>query len=86
MHLTLSQHSADHVAESGRNATPAQSDIFLVTSFHCYTHDIARAIEGEMRVRPEEPGGELARHQGLSVNAVAAEGSAAKPADRLMRR
>ena len=37
-----------------------------------------------MRVRPAEPGGETARHQGLSVNAVAAEGTAAKPADRLI--
>ena len=45
---------------------------------------VVRAASGEMRVRPEEPGGELARHQGLSVNAVAAEGSAAKPADRLI--
>ncbi|MEW9918697.1 SPOR domain-containing protein [Marimonas sp. MJW-29] len=45
---------------------------------------VVRAASGEMRVRPEEPGGELARHQGLSVNAVAAEGVAAKPADRLI--
>ncbi|WP_247744559.1 SPOR domain-containing protein [Sulfitobacter sp. R18_1] len=44
---------------------------------------VVRAIEGEMRVRPEEPGGELARHQGLSVNVVAAEGSAGRPADEL---
>jgi hypothetical protein len=44
---------------------------------------VVRAIEGEMRVRPEEPGGELARHQGLSVNVVAAEGSAGRPADQL---
>ena len=45
---------------------------------------VVRAASGEMRVRPEEPGGQLARHQGLSVNAVAAEGTAAKPADRLI--
>lgn len=45
---------------------------------------VVRAASGEMRIRPEEPGGELARHQGLSVNAVAAEGTAAKPADRLI--
>lgn len=44
---------------------------------------VVRAIEGEMRVRPEEPGGELARHQGLSVNVVAAEGSAGRPAEQL---
>lgn len=45
---------------------------------------VVRAAQGEMRIRPAEPGGELARHQGLSVNAVAAEGSAAQPADRLI--
>ncbi|NUH64431.1 SPOR domain-containing protein [Sulfitobacter sp. S0837] len=44
---------------------------------------VVRAVQGEIRVRPEEPGGELARHQGLSVNVVAAEGSAGRPADQL---
>lgn len=44
---------------------------------------VVRAIQGDMRVRPEEPGGELAQHQGLSVNVVAAEGSAGQPADQL---
>ncbi|MFK7835140.1 MAG: SPOR domain-containing protein [Sulfitobacter sp.] len=45
---------------------------------------VVKAASGEMRIRPEDPGGQLARHQGLSVNAVAAEGTAAKPADRLI--
>ncbi|MEP5730230.1 MAG: SPOR domain-containing protein [Sulfitobacter sp.] len=45
---------------------------------------VVKAASGEMRVRPEQPGGDIARHQGLSVNAVAAEGTAAKPADRLI--
>ena len=44
---------------------------------------VVRAAEGDMRVRPDEPGGQLAQHQGLSVNAVAAVGTAAKPADEL---
>ncbi|NNE52925.1 MAG: SPOR domain-containing protein [Sulfitobacter sp.] len=44
---------------------------------------VVRAASGEMRVRPEDPGGQLAQHQGLSVNQVAAKGSAARPADRL---
>jgi hypothetical protein len=44
---------------------------------------VVRAAEGDMRVRPEDPGGQLAQHQGLSVNAVAAEGAAAGPADEL---
>ena len=33
---------------------------------------------------PENPGGTPADHQGLAVNAVAAEGTAAAPADRLI--
>ena len=45
---------------------------------------VVRAASGEMRIRPDEPGGENASHQGLSVNAVAAVGTAAKPADRLI--
>lgn len=45
---------------------------------------VVRAVEGDMRVRPETPGGELARHQGLAVNAVVAEGEAAPAADRLV--
>ncbi|MFC6583994.1 hypothetical protein [Sulfitobacter aestuariivivens] len=44
---------------------------------------VVRAAEGDMRVRPEDPGGQLAQNQGLSVNAVAAEGAAAAPADQL---
>ena len=46
---------------------------------------VVRAVAGEMRVRPAEAdvGGQLARHQGLAVNAVAAEGTAADPADEL---
>ena len=44
---------------------------------------VVRAAQGEMRVRPEEPGGQLAQHQGLSVNEVAAVGTAAAPADQL---
>lgn len=44
---------------------------------------VVQAAVGDMRVRPEEPGGQLAQHQGLSVNAVAAEGTAAAPADSL---
>lgn len=44
---------------------------------------VVKAASGEMRVLPEDPGGEQAKHQGLSVNVVAAEGAAGKPADRL---
>lgn len=45
---------------------------------------VVKAATGEMRVRPEQPGGQLALNQGLAVNAVAAEGSAEAPADRLV--
>ncbi|UWR23800.1 SPOR domain-containing protein [Sulfitobacter sp. S190] len=41
---------------------------------------VVRAIEGDMRVRPLDPGGQLAQHQGLSVNAVAAVADG-RPAD-----
>lgn len=44
---------------------------------------VVRALEGPMRVQPDDPGGRPADHQGLAVNAVAAEGTAAAPADRL---
>jgi len=45
---------------------------------------VVRAVEGPMRVQPENPGGRPADHQGLAVNAVAADGSAAPPADTLV--
>ncbi|ETX14620.1 sporulation protein [Roseivivax halodurans JCM 10272] len=44
---------------------------------------VVMAAEGPMRVAPERPGGELADHQGLAVNAVAGLGVAEKPADTL---
>ncbi|MEP3439986.1 MAG: SPOR domain-containing protein [Sulfitobacter sp.] len=44
---------------------------------------VVRAAAGEMRVRPEEPGGQLAQHQGLSVNNVAEVGAAEAHADQL---
>jgi hypothetical protein len=44
---------------------------------------VIQALEGPARVAPENPGGELALHQGMAVNEIAAEGTAAAPADRL---
>lgn len=44
---------------------------------------VVRAAEGEMRVRPEDPGGVLAEHQGLAVNEIAANGEAAGPVDQV---
>ena len=45
---------------------------------------VVRALEGPMRITPDDPGGEQAAHQGLAVNSVAAEGSAEAPAERLV--
>ncbi|MGR3795072.1 SPOR domain-containing protein [Vannielia sp. SX4] len=38
---------------------------------------VVAALEGPMRIAPEEPGGEVADHTGYAVNDVAAEGEAA---------
>jgi hypothetical protein len=45
---------------------------------------VVRAMEGEMRVLPDDPGGDIARHVGLSVNELIAMGEAAAPEDRLV--
>lgn len=45
---------------------------------------VVRALEGPMRVQPEDPGGTQAAYQGLAVNAVQADGVAAAPAERLV--
>lgn len=45
---------------------------------------VVRALQGPMRVAPEDPGGQTASYQGLAVNRVAAEGEAAPPPDRLV--
>ncbi len=44
---------------------------------------VVRAAQGDMRVRPENPGGQLAQNQGLSVNAVASDGTADQLADQV---
>ncbi|TNJ44039.1 SPOR domain-containing protein [Phaeobacter sp. B1627] len=44
---------------------------------------VVSAVSGPMRIAPEDPGGETADHQGLAVNAVAANGIAEDPADTL---
>ena len=42
---------------------------------------VMRAAVGAMRVAPADPGGEQMLNQGLTVNAIAAMGTTAKPAD-----
>lgn len=45
---------------------------------------VVRAIEGPARVAPVQPGGDIADHQGLAVNEVAAVGTASAPAEVLV--
>ncbi len=45
---------------------------------------VVQALDGPMRIAPENPGGEVVDHQGLSVNEVAAIGTAAPTAERLV--
>ncbi|KAJ56629.1 hypothetical protein ACMU_06710 [Actibacterium mucosum KCTC 23349] len=45
---------------------------------------IVRAQDGPARIAPEDPGGSRMVHQGLAVNNVAAVGTAADPANRLL--
>lgn len=45
---------------------------------------VVQAMEGPMRIAPADPGGEVADHQGLSVNTVAAVGIAAPPPEKLV--
>ena len=45
---------------------------------------VVRAMEGPMRIAPENPGGEVAAHQGLAVNAIAAAGSSEAMPERLV--
>lgn len=45
---------------------------------------VIQALDGPMRIAPEDPGGEVADHQGLAVNDVAAVGIAAPPPEKLV--
>ncbi|HLQ20286.1 MAG TPA: SPOR domain-containing protein, partial [Tabrizicola sp.] len=45
---------------------------------------VIQAMDGPMRIAPEDPGGEIADHQGLSVNTVAAVGTAAPLPERIV--
>ncbi len=44
---------------------------------------VIQALDGPMRVAPDDPGGEIADHQGLAVNGVAAVGTAAPLPEKL---
>lgn len=45
---------------------------------------VIQALAGPVRVAPEDPGGELAQHQGLSVNEVAGGAVASQAADKVL--
>jgi len=45
---------------------------------------VVRALEGPMRVQPDDPGGTAAAHQGLAVNQVQSTGGVEKPSDRVI--
>ena len=92
-------HHYEGVTAPGRmqrivNGAGALTSVALVVGLAVWGYKIAvrdvtgvpviQAMEGPARVAPENPGGELARHQGLAVNAVAAEGEAAPPTDTLL--
>ncbi len=76
------------------NLAGAVSSVALVIGLGVWGYQLAvrdvtgipviRAIEGPMRVAPDNPGGEVAAHQGLAVNDVAAIGTAAPPPETLI--
>ncbi|MEL7459494.1 MAG: SPOR domain-containing protein [Pseudomonadota bacterium] len=45
---------------------------------------VVRALEGPMRIAPADPGGARPEHQGLAVNAIAAEGTAEPPVETIV--
>ena len=45
---------------------------------------VVLALQGPMRIAPASPGGSVADNQGLAVNAIAAEGDAAPPAEQVI--
>lgn len=45
---------------------------------------VVQALDGPMRIAPDNPGGAVADHQGLAVNEVAEVGIAAPPPERLI--
>lgn len=45
---------------------------------------VVRALEGPMRIAPQEPGGEIAANTGLSVNQIAAVGAAAELPEQMV--
>jgi len=94
-----SENMPDEDVRSGKigkliNATGALMSVALVAGvsvwgYNLLTRDasgvpVVRALDGPMRVRPDNPGGIQAAHQGLAVNRVQSDGVTANAADRLV--
>ncbi|MDP2086086.1 MAG: SPOR domain-containing protein [Gemmobacter sp.] len=45
---------------------------------------VIQAMQGPIRIAPEDPGGKVAAHVGLSVNRIAADGTAGEVPDRIL--
>lgn len=61
----------------------------IVWGYELMVRDVAgipvvRALEGPMRVQPDDPGGQRAAYQGLAVNRIAAVGEAAPPPEEIV--
>ncbi len=85
-HATTSGHSIHYLGAVAAFAIFAGIGVW---SYDLIKRDVSgipvvRAVSGDMRVLPDNPGGEVALHTGLSVNSVAAEGEAAELGDRLV--
>jgi hypothetical protein len=75
------------------NITGAMCSVALVLGLGLWGYQLAvrdvagvpvmRALTGPMRIAPADPGGDQASNQGLSVNAIAASGTAAPLSEQL---
>jgi hypothetical protein len=85
--------SAPHPMQRWINLAGAASSVALILGLVVWGYRLAvrdvsgvpviRALEGPARIAPEDPGGDLAEHVGLSVNAIAGTGLAAPGPERV---
>ena len=86
--------SGPGIVERIAGALGAVTSLALVAGLGLWTYDLAtrdltevpvvRALEGPVRVAPDEPGGQVARHQGLTVNAIQADGAETTAPERVV--
>ena len=80
--------------QRGINLAGAVTSLALVVGLGIWGYKLAvrdvngvpviQALDGPMRIAPDDPGGEVADNQGLAVNNVAAVGIAAPPPEKLV--